>query len=154
MNKRLLKSYLDEGDNAGSMKILNNMALVLNGIGRLDEAFTLYHKVLKWSAINFGEFHQETLATRHNLAIILFDQDRFEKAKTEFEAVLNLLEKLFGKDHIETVITQHWLALEKLGRKVEALAVMKEVVLLREKVLGTNHPHTLLSKDKIVLWSD
>jgi hypothetical protein len=58
----------------------NNLALVLRGLGRLEEAEAEHRAELEICRRVLGEEHPDTLTSRHNLATVLRDLGRQEEA--------------------------------------------------------------------------
>lgn len=59
----------------------NNLALVLQGLGRLDEAETEHRAVLEARRRTLGDEHPHTLTSRNNLASVLRELGRPDEAE-------------------------------------------------------------------------
>ena len=64
--------------------------------------------------------------------------------------------KKLGADHPDTLTSINNLAFtwRGHGRDTEALKLMEECVLLSIQILGTNHPHTLASRNALLEWQE
>ncbi|MGH4008942.1 MAG: tetratricopeptide repeat protein, partial [Pseudonocardiaceae bacterium] len=100
----------------------NNLASVLRGLGRLEEAETEHRAVLQIRRRVLGEEHPDTLSNRNNLASVLGDLGRLEEAETEHRAVLQIQQRVLGEEHPATLTSRNNLAnvLGDLGRLEEA----------------------------------
>ena len=60
---------------------INNMAFVIQKLGRLEEAEPLYEEALAWRRRELGDDHPGTLASITNMGFILHEQGRFNDAE-------------------------------------------------------------------------
>ena len=62
--------------------------------------------------------------------------------------------KKLEADHSNTLTSMNNLAFtwKEQGRNAEAIDLMRKCVRLRERVLGTNHPHFISSSDALAEW--
>ncbi|WP_326825844.1 tetratricopeptide repeat protein [Streptosporangium sp. NBC_01756] len=131
----------------------NNLALVLQGLGRLQEAEAEHRAVLGIRRRVLGEEHPDTLAGRNNLASALQELGRLQEAEAEHRAVLGIRRRVLGEEHPDTLISRHNLAsvLQGLGRLEEAEAEGRAVWQASRQVLGEEHPDTLASRGNLAL---
>ncbi|KAK0750126.1 hypothetical protein B0T18DRAFT_323127 [Schizothecium vesticola] len=82
-------------------------------------------------------------------------QSRLEEAEKLFiQAMKSFITKV-GADHPDTLTSMANLALtwERQGRRVDALALMRDCAQARQRVLRAEHPDTLSSLAMVVKWS-
>lgn len=82
------QAYTDRRDDHGdehpdTLSSRNNLAEVLAGLGRLEDAEAEHRAVLQVQRRVMGEEHPDTLTSRNNLAGVLGDLGRPEEAETE-----------------------------------------------------------------------
>jgi tetratricopeptide (TPR) repeat protein len=101
-----------------------SLAIVLYGLGRLEEAEAEHRAVLEIMTRVLGAEHPETLASRSNLALALRGLGRLEEAEAEHRAVLEIMTRVLGAEHPDTLASRNnlALALRGLGRREEAEA--------------------------------
>ena len=85
--------------------------------GRLDEAKTLYQRLLRRREKALGATHSDTLHTTNDLAQLLSTLELYDSSKEMFGRVLIGYETTMGYDHIDTlkVITNLAAVMYKLG---------------------------------------
>jgi tetratricopeptide (TPR) repeat protein len=77
----------------------NNLASVLRGLGRWEEAETEHRAELEIRRrVLDEEEHPDTLASRNNLASVLRGLGRLEEAETELRAVLEIQQRVSGRE--------------------------------------------------------
>ncbi len=138
-------------DHPSTLASRGNLALVLDGLGRFEEAGTEQRAVLETSTRVLGPDHPDTLTSRSNLALVLQDLGRFEEAETEQRAVLETRTRVLGPDHPSTLTSRGNLAtiLRDLGRLEEAEAEHRAEFEACSRVLGPDHPSTLTSRSNL-----
>ena len=129
----------------------DNLAHVLNRLGRLEEAEVEHRAVLQIRRRVSGEEHPDTLTSRDNLALVLNGLGRLEEAEAEHRAVLEIRRRVSGEEHPDTLISRGNLALVlgDLGRLEEAEVEHRAVLRIRRRVLGEEHPSTLTSRGNL-----
>ncbi|MFB4302626.1 tetratricopeptide repeat protein [Actinomadura sp. NTSP31] len=129
----------------------STLALVLRGLGRLEEAEAEHRAVLKTSTRVLGPEHPHTLTSRSNLASVLHGLGRLEEAEAEGRAEYEICRRVLGSEHPDTLISRSNLAsvLHGLGRLREAEAEGRAVLETSTRVLGPEHPHTAVSRSNL-----
>eukprot|EP00435_Cladocopium_sp_Y103_P064679 s1011_g26.t1 len=101
---------------------VNNLAFVLQNLGRFSEAEALHRRSLAGKEAQLGANHPSTLTSMSNLAVLLREQGKFDEARAE---------SLWGEDEA------------KLHDAAEGLH--RRALAGREDQLGSTHPDTLRS---------
>lgn len=132
--------------------------------GKLEEACTVYEKVVQIYREAFGPTSDKLLVPLHSLASIREQQPNFAKARPLREERLKICEKVYGRDDWRTVdarlavklldrleqlsveecqqlaeaqrLNLQGLQLQKAGKTREALAVSRKSLALYKKLLG------------------
>ncbi|KAK3942068.1 hypothetical protein QBC46DRAFT_84908 [Diplogelasinospora grovesii] len=132
------------------------LALAIQGQGRLEEAEKIFTQVLETSKKTLGEEHLITLNTMDDLAHMYGKGGRFEEAEKLLIQVVETSKKTFGEEHLITLNTMDDLAHMYQGqdRFEEAEKLFIQVLLLRTRKLGEDHLHTLGTMQKLwkVYW--
>ena len=138
-------------DHPDTLASRNNLAYAYESAGRLEEAITLYEKVLTFRIRVLGEDHPNTLISRNNLAHAYESAGRLTEAITLFEQVLPDSIRVLGEDHPLTLISRNNLAgaYRAVGRLEEAISLFEQVLSDRIRVLGEDHPDTLTSRNNL-----
>ncbi|MEZ5962429.1 MAG: serine/threonine-protein kinase [Planctomycetota bacterium] len=130
-----------------------NLGLVLTDSGKLDEAEALVRTALALKSGPFQGITFDPSSALHNLSDILIDRDQLEEA----EAVLRqeLQTRLEGnegdRDDQATLTCMQSLAHVALrtGKSVESEQLYQEVLARRRRLLGDEHPFTLLTMNSL-----
>jgi tetratricopeptide (TPR) repeat protein len=88
----------------------NNLALVLYGLGRLEEAESGLRTVLTLQTRVLGPAHPDTLTCRNNLAEAFRSLGRLAEAEQEHRAVLESHTQVLGAEHPDTEVSRDSLA--------------------------------------------
>ena len=138
-------------DHPDTLASRNNLAYAYESAGRLEEAITLYEKVLTFRIRVLGEDHPNTLISRNNLAHAYESAGRLTEAITLFEQVLPDSIRVLGEDHPLTLISRNNLAgaYRAAGRFTEAITLYEQVTKDCARVLGEDHPRTLTSRNNL-----
>ena len=138
-------------DHPDTLASRNNLAYAYESAGRLEEAITLYEKVLTFRIRVLGEDHPNTLISRNNLAHAYESAGRLTEAITLFEQVLPDSIRVLGEDHPLTLISRNNLAgaYRAAGRLEEAITLYEQVTKDCARVLGEDHPRTLTSRNNL-----
>ena len=131
-------------DHPDTLASRNNLAYAYESAGRLEEAITLYEKVLTFRIRVLGEDHPNTLISRNNLAHAYESAGRLTEAITLFEQVLPDSIRVLGEDHPLTLISRNNLAgaYRAAGRLEEAITLYEQVTKDCARILGEDHPLT------------
>ena len=131
-------------DHPDTLASRNNLAYAYESAGRLEEAITLYEKVLTFRIRVLGEDHPNTLISRNNLAHAYESAGRLTEAITLFEQVLPDSIRVLGEDHPRTLTSRNNLAgaHHAAGRLEEAITLYEQVTKDCARILGEDHPLT------------
>ncbi|NUW44977.1 tetratricopeptide repeat protein [Nonomuraea rhodomycinica] len=131
----------------------NNLALVLDELGRLQESEAEHRAVLEMRRRVLGEEHPDTLTSRSNLAGVLRALGRLQESEAEHRAVLEMRRRVLGEEHPDTLTSRNNLALmlRALGRLQESEAEHRAELEVCRRVLGEEHPSTLISRSNLAL---
>ncbi|KAJ5358338.1 uncharacterized protein N7496_010751 [Penicillium cataractarum] len=132
--------------NLGSVLFsVNNLGLVLNNLGKHQEAETMHRRVLEVREKTLGCEHTDTLSSVSNLGNVLYRQEKFEEAEAMYRRALRGSEKVLGREHPDmlTCVNNLGLVLDNRGKHQEAEAMHRRALETREKVLRREHPDTL-----------
>ncbi|KAM0254840.1 hypothetical protein ACHAQJ_006381 [Trichoderma viride] len=140
-----------------------HVALASYLLGQYQVAELEYRRLLQAKEKVLGKDHLNTLISKDDLASTLYRQGRYNEAEQIYQEALKLCEKVLGKDHPQTLTNKNNLAIVltefgrykeaeqmhqqtlKLSRYKEAEQMHQQTFKLYEKVLGKNHPQTLVS---------
>ncbi|MFB8440664.1 FxSxx-COOH system tetratricopeptide repeat protein [Streptomyces niveus] len=145
----------------------NNLAGALQETGAtgLERAVGLYERTLAESELVLGLEHPRTLLVRNNLADALSQSGECERAVAIWESVLADSERVLGADHPDTLLVRGNLAAGLLERsetgaagggeagggadRERAVALWESVIGDARRVLGDDHPDTLLARGNL-----
>ncbi|PWW80874.1 TPR-like protein [Tuber magnatum] len=98
-------------DHPNTLLAVNNLAVVLRGLGRYKESEAVNRRALEGYEKGFGLDHPKTLMAVNNLAVVLWEQGRYEESEMMNRRALEGCEKGLGSDHPNTLVTVNNLAL-------------------------------------------
>jgi tetratricopeptide (TPR) repeat protein len=133
---------------------VNNLGLLLQAQGQLDEAQPLLEEALKGNRSLLGGIGQQpslleerTLASVNNLGMLRLDQGRLDEARPLLEEALVGYRALKGDTCPDTLASVNNLGslLQAQGQQDEARPLLKEALAGRRVVLGDTHLDTLTS---------
>jgi hypothetical protein len=75
---------------------MNNLALVLRGQKKYDEAERMHREVVKVTKRALGKEHPYTLTSMNNLILVLSDQGKYDEAKQMNREVVEVTESVMG----------------------------------------------------------
>ncbi len=121
---------------------LNDLAVVMQSAGRLDEAASLYREALEIIRRLRGSESPESAAISSNLAGVLASQADFGGAERLYREVLTMRRELLGDAHPEVTYTlvNYADVLERMGRYAEAIQLCDDILSRRGKTLPDLHP--------------
>ncbi len=127
----------------------NNLATVLVGKGKYDEAAVEHRAALELLENVLGPDALEVAQARSNLAMALFYQGKYKEAEAEHRAVLDLRRAAFGPDHpdVGTSRGNRALALARLGKVDESEDELRAALSIWEAAVGPNHERTAMWRD-------
>jgi tetratricopeptide (TPR) repeat protein len=124
------------------------LAALLDGVGRLEEAASLYRRALAVFEKQLGPRSSEVALTLSGLADLRQKQDRGPVAERLYRRSLVILERVLGRDHPDVGLTVHNLAhaRRQAGDLEGAGRLYSRALRSFERALGRRHPHTLASR--------
>lgn len=142
----LLRQNLQSLEAAGAepatiARVLNNLAEVLKGLGRLEEAESMLRRSLELKESVHGADHFELANTLGNLGELNYQLGRAEPAEEYLLRALGIYTRVFGDDHSRLVPVLNNLAslYDELGRSREALDLYLRARSLVEAEHGPRH---------------
>jgi tetratricopeptide (TPR) repeat protein len=96
---------------------LNNRAVLLKQMGRLEEAMPLYEEAEKIDRRTFGNDHPYVAIDLNNRAMLLRRMGKKEEANRLGLEALAIYERALGPDHPDTIQARRWLSEEEGGGK-------------------------------------
>jgi tetratricopeptide (TPR) repeat protein len=141
---------------AGGSKLfraMNELAVVLQRLGKYEEAVALHRQVLEGREKTLGKEHPRTLASLNNLAVVLQDQGDHNAARQLHQRALEGWETVLGKEHPDTLTGVNNLAevLREQGDLKAAEKLHRQALKGRESVLGKEHLNTLQSVNNLAV---
>jgi tetratricopeptide (TPR) repeat protein len=133
--------------------LANNLSLILQDLGRLDEALEFQQKAI----IIFEkvlEPDNPALATSYNnLSSILHDLSRLNEALEFQQKAIMIREKVLEPNHpdLASSYSNLSLILQDLGRLDQALEFQQKALMIREKILEPDHPALATSYSNLSL---
>jgi tetratricopeptide (TPR) repeat protein len=142
---------LDGPYEPGTLVACSNLARIIEGRGRLEEAEQLYRDLVDDHERVFGEDHPGYLANRNNLGSVLISLGRLEEAETLYGTLAADHERVFGPDDPRTLIARHnhAFAVRRVGRLHEAARMYEDVLADRERLLGPDHRTTKHTREEL-----
>ncbi|KAI5780058.1 hypothetical protein EDC01DRAFT_633506 [Geopyxis carbonaria] len=134
-------------DNPKTLTCMKDLAVTLQGQGRLKEAASVITKVLKLRKDHLGENHPDTLSSMNTLAGVLREQGKHVEAMEITKSISEVRKRTLGDRHPKTLSSMSNLAiaLREQGKLDESKIITLKVLGMREQVLGEDHPDTLKS---------
>ena len=128
-----------------TLESINNLALLLQSQGKLEEAEPLYRDALAGYKARFGEEDPRTLTVMDNLALLSYNRGRLGEAESLLRGALEGRRKALGTDHPDTLSSMNNLAsvLQDEGKLAEAEPLYREALEGCRSRLGEKHPNTL-----------
>ena len=133
------------GRGGGARSVLVKHAIVLDNLGRDDEAGELYEQILAVNTERLGEDANDTINARMNLGSFLMQRQRLDAALPHCEGAAAAFRAKLGDDHPFTIsaIANLGACYCKVGRADEGAALLAEAAERSARVLGPTHLHTL-----------
>jgi tetratricopeptide (TPR) repeat protein len=89
-------------EHPGTLTSMNNLALVLNGQGKYEEAEAMHRQTLARKEKLLGHEHPDTLGSVHCLAHLLSTTRRYNEALALYKRVCAGYQAVLGRDHPTT----------------------------------------------------
>jgi serine/threonine protein kinase/Tfp pilus assembly protein PilF len=132
------------GDNDPRVAIrLNNLAIVAQNMGDLQQAESLYRDAIRRNEQTYGERHPETAAAKGNYGLLLQREGRLAEAETLLRGALEVRLSLYGPDHymvgysrVSLAILQH-----DKGDLAGAESEFRQALAVYDKSLPANHQY-------------
>ncbi len=123
-----------------AIAVQQNIAAAHLGMERFPQAEREFRSLL--SLAKFSGVHPAAARLRRNLAMALLGQDRNHEARVEARAALDGITASLGENHPDVAVTKEILAaaLGSLGARVQATALLDEVLVARAKHFEADHP--------------
>lgn len=137
----------ETGDRVESARVRGELARVLFGSGRQDEALELWSQSRADLADALGADGEHTLVMQHNLCLALKSAGRIAEAETLAADLLERRRRVLGADNPQTLAAIDLLGgmIMAQGREREAVPYLREALAGRARILGEQHIATLLT---------
>jgi tetratricopeptide (TPR) repeat protein len=137
-------------DGAETLRSKADLSLALSDAGRFTEAISQFQRVISVAENVFGSTAAETIRIENGLATALTRVGRPQEALARCQSLLQRLESYpaESKDVVETK-DQLAFALRESGHLNEAISAYTDLLLLRTRVQGPDHPATLFTRDDL-----
>ena len=131
----------------GTSRLINNLGMLLQDMGQLEEARPLYEEALQVRRETLGERHPGTLVLINNMGVLLKEMGKLEEAKPLYEEALQGCRETLGDRHRNTLasISNMGGLLKAMGKLEEARLLLEEAMQGCRAALGDRQPHTLTS---------
>ena len=137
-----------------TLRTARHLAYIYLQEGKLVEAERQCRECLGLRREVLGPQDPATLRTEALLGKILLEQGNFLAASELLVNCVNVSREVHGPEHEEEMVALHdWAVCAwRLGNKQEAIRLMTEVVEVRTKLLGADHPFTVISAEWLTHW--
>jgi tetratricopeptide (TPR) repeat protein len=144
-------SAIPEGDVEERTPILNGIVVLLNRLGRYEEAEPIADEASRRSLAVLGKDHPDTLSSANNLADLYGTTGRYAEAESLYSRTLETRQRVLGEDHPDTLSSANNLAYlyEAVGRYPEAESLFLRTLEAYRRVLGGEHPNTLAAANNL-----
>ena len=133
---------------------LNNLAGVVEMLGRADETEALYEQALAMNRQLYGKKHPNIALALNNLAVLYLDRNELDKAEEMYQQALVMQRELFGEKHPEVARVMNNLAYVYYyrGDTPAALETMSSAIEVWQAALGEEHPEVATSLSTLGRW--
>lgn len=134
-----------------------SLRLVLRDQCKLEAAEEIHLQGLSAREKLLGKEHRSTLTNLNNLGSVIASQGKYEQAEELHRQALSARrEKILGREHPQALTSLNNLefALGNQGKLEEAEVLHRRALSGGERILGQDHPDTLLSSVKKIRASD
>jgi tetratricopeptide (TPR) repeat protein len=124
--------------------VLNNMADLRHGAGRLEEAHALHARALALRERALGARHGDLASSLNNVAVLLLDLRRHDEAVKLLRRAAKISKTAAGAKHPQhaTALANLGGALTQLGRHSDARSYLQRAVAINTAALGDAHEST------------
>ena len=127
----------------------NNLAVLYQGLGRLEEAMSMQRDVYSGRLKLNGDEHLTTIRAANNYAWGLLKLQRFEEAKSVLRKTIPVARRVLGESN-DLTLNMRWIYAEALYTDTgatldnlrEAVTTLEELERIARRVLGGAHPTT------------
>jgi non-specific serine/threonine protein kinase/serine/threonine-protein kinase len=139
------ESVRSRGDAADLLDAVTSYVLILDGVGKNEEAAKLLQELLPIAIRERGDDHPTTIVATSNLAMQLMKLRQFEQAEQLQRRAIELGRRVFGEAHFNTLAYMNNLTsiMLRTGRFDEAAENARFVLAKQRQALGNDHPDTL-----------
>ena len=139
------RAALELEPNRGTSKLINQLAMLYEAQGKLEEAEPLYIEALGANRATLGDRHPDTLIRINNLGALYQAQGKLEEAEPLFIESVDAHRATLGDRHPSTLIAINNLGLlyQDQGKLDQAEPLMIEALDASRATLGDRHPDTL-----------
>ncbi|MFK7900016.1 MAG: tetratricopeptide repeat protein [Cyclobacteriaceae bacterium] len=119
-------------------KAITRQGILLQKVGKYNQAEPLFSKSLNIYRIKFGNTHPDYATSLNNLASLYAAMGRYNDAEQAYKQTISINESVYGKTHIEYANSLNNLAnlYYKTGNKETALSYAKEALKVIKKAMG------------------
>jgi non-specific serine/threonine protein kinase/serine/threonine-protein kinase len=155
------------GDPELQARMLDVIGSVFYDLGLYSRAHPLFERAVQTRVRVLGVDNPETLLSKHHLAATLDGEGRFKRAEMLDRETLEARRRVLGLEHPDTLRSMSNLAstIEREARDLsdtdqqarlfsEAEKEEREILAIRRRVLGTQHPDTLVSMTNLASTLD
>ena len=116
--------------------------MLLQDMGRLQDAEPLLRESLAISRKALGEEHADVGTSLNNLGLLLQDMGRFEDAEPLYRGSLEIWRKTLGEEHqnVGQSLNNLGSLMKAMGRLHDAEPLYRKSLEIRRKALGSEHP--------------
>ncbi|MEM1054355.1 MAG: serine/threonine-protein kinase [Bacteroidota bacterium] len=125
---------------------LEGLGLVHRIRGDLDAALNHLQRSLVIREAQLPPGDERLVSNLNTLAYVLYNHERYDEAEPLYQRVLAQRRQTLG-EHVQTaqVLNDYAALLLSVGRPADALALHREALAMRERLLGPLHPHVAQS---------
>jgi eukaryotic-like serine/threonine-protein kinase len=143
---RMAKARILGPTHADTFACLRVLAAAYLKSGKSDLALPLLEGVLQERKAELGPDHEDTLTSMNDLALSYLEADKPALAVPLLEEALRRYRAIGANEScITSVLNNLALVYDQIGRQEKVLPLLEEVVEIRKRVQGPNHPETLRS---------
>ncbi|MEM9597608.1 MAG: serine/threonine-protein kinase, partial [Acidobacteriota bacterium] len=126
-----------------TIQSLNDVAVLLERQGKLEEAEPLLRQVLERQRKLLGSDHDAVARTLNNLGVLLQNQGDLPAAEDAFRKAMDIKVQKLGGDHPRVALAHNNLALllADQGKFDDAIASLQTSLRIARKVFGEEHPN-------------
>jgi len=139
-----LEEQFNDPDHPEVGVALTNVAMCLEGQGKLSEALSLYERHLAINERVYGPNHTEVASSLSNIGGLYRKQGDHRRAKGVLERALAIYERALGPQHLDVGNTLQHLAscCHAAGELTQAKTLLERALAILDTQLGRTHPDT------------